>query len=416
MKTLAFLFISLISISCYQINSKTSSYSVTSEITHVYKVFAVDEKNKPLADVVVDYKICEEGREIIKKKIKTDERGVFIDSVNVREIYGSSLTYIAKLNGFCDKIGEISRNVRAISEINDETYYIVMKKPERTSHIYRIKVVDINKKSISGVNIEYSISAGEGNNKKYGKSYTNPQGNFIDSLEISSCKKKFYSTMELRLSKNDYYSKDSTFDFASNNLETQGLEISESGLKLQKDYDNEMSMTFTLFSPYDYFTESFLKSKIAANLRNNILQFLDLLIVQSYLNNCYLEFHSISVQSFKEKKYLQFGFNTNDVFNSIKMNKYDIGKNVFDEIIRKSLNPLNDYLSNAKDLYGFVLTVKSYQKNFLNEYEIPQTIEYKFFIPRTIVKKYKEKDITGQNVLDSSIILMDNERIELKLQ
>jgi len=37
-------------------------------------------------------------------------------------------------------------------------------------------------------------------------------------------------------------------------------------------------------------------------------------------------------------------------------------------------------------------------------------------IPEKIVRQYKNKDISGQQVLDASVILMDGERIELKLQ
>jgi hypothetical protein len=37
-------------------------------------------------------------------------------------------------------------------------------------------------------------------------------------------------------------------------------------------------------------------------------------------------------------------------------------------------------------------------------------------MPESVVRKYKNKDITGQDLLNQSIILMDADRIELKLQ
>ena len=70
--------------------------------------------------------------------------------------------------------------------------------------------------------------------------------------------------------------------------------------------------------------------------------------------------------------------------------------------------------SNA--FYGYELIVNTSTKNFIEENAVPQEIEYRFYIPKDVVKSYKNLDITGQQVLDSSIILRDGERIELKLQ
>lgn len=104
------------------------------------------------------------------------------------------------------------------------------------------------------------------------------------------------------------------------------------------------------------------------------------------------------------------------VFNSLKLDKYDIGKKVFDEIIRKILSPLNDYIGDSELFYGYDLAVTGHTKSFAEETAVSEDIEYRFMIPESIVSKYKDKDISGQQVLDSSIILMDDERVEFRLQ
>jgi len=113
---------------------------------------------------------------------------------------------------------------------------------------------------------------------------------------------------------------------------------------------------------------------------------------------------------------LAFYFNSANVFNSIKMNKYDIGKNLFDEIVRKVLYPLTDYASDPSLFYGYVIKILGHTKSFIKESDVTKDIRYDFYIPQGIAEKYKAKDISGQAVLNSSIILMDDERIELKLQ
>jgi len=85
-------------------------------------------------------------------------------------------------------------------------------------------------------------------------------------------------------------------------------------------------------------------------------------------------------------------------------------------MIRKVLSPLNEYLGSSNLFYGYDLTVVGHTKSFAEEYATAKSIEYRFMIPESVVRKYKNKDISGQKVLDESVILMDDERIELKLQ
>ena len=93
-----------------------------------------------------------------------------------------------------------------------------------------------------------------------------------------------------------------------------------------------------------------------------------------------------------------------------------LGKMSFDEIVLKALTPLNEYIGESKLFYGYDISFSSSSRNFADRYATPESIEYRFLIPKEIVKKYKNNDITGQKVLDASIVFMNNERIELKLQ
>ena len=79
------------------------------------------------------------------------------------------------------------------------------------------------------------------------------------------------------------------------------------------------------------------------------------------------------------------------------------------------MNPLTDHLGNSKEFYGYDLTVFGHTKSFADKYATSQIV-YRFLIPKKTVNKYKQKNISGQQVLDSSVILMDDERIDLKLQ
>ena len=153
-----------------------------------------------------------------------------------------------------------------------------------------------------------------------------------------------------------------------------------------------------------------------AKLKSRILSFIDLIILQGRVTESLLEMHSINLAGFKGNSYLQFKFTNVNVYNSLKLDKYDIGKRLFDEVIRKVLTPLNEHIGNSKLFYGYDLTLVGNTKSFTEDYATPKQIEYRFLIPGKTVSLYKDKEITGQQVLDSSVILMDDERIELKLQ
>lgn len=189
--------------------------------------------------------------------------------------------------------------------------------------------------------------------------------------------------------------------------------------RIEKKYDtyslgDKIVLKFTLSSPDDYFKKDFLNSK-NKKLYNKINEFIDYLVIKSILSNCVLMKRSVGIDNFKAKKYITFSFESMNVYNSIKYNKYDIGKLIFDEVIRKVLEPLNNYLFDYSGSAGYDLIVKGYTKSFVNDSDV-KGIEYRFIIPKEIATKYKNKDISGQTVLDKSIILMDDERIELKLQ
>ena len=174
--------------------------------------------------------------------------------------------------------------------------------------------------------------------------------------------------------------------------------------------------SFMLMRPVDYLNKEFATRISDDELKIKTLNFIDLILLEGLLTESVLVTNSINLISFKNNDYLQFKFTNNTVYNSLQLDKYEIGKRLFDEVIRKILDPLNEYITDSKLFYGYDLAVIGHTKSFAQRLALAESIEYRFMIPESIVKRYKNKDLTGQQLLDESIILMDNERIELKLQ
>lgn len=275
-------------------------------------------------------------------------------------------------------------------------------------HKYELSISDVDANPLNGVKIEYTLKDDDRvvKNSSYTTSF---DGMLKDALNVTSDSTYQYldintyrSEFSYKASKDGYYPKSGTMSSTYQPSNSYSEPV-------QKD-------KITLIQPIDYFDKDFVSRITDAKLKIRILDFIDLIILQGLITESVLETHSINLISFKDNSYLQFKFTNANVYNSLKLDKYDIGKRLFDEVIRKVLTPLNEHIGDSKLFYGYDLTIVGYTKSFADKYATSKQIEYRFLIPGKIVSQYKNKEISGQQVLDSSVILMDDERIELKLQ
>lgn len=171
----------------------------------------------------------------------------------------------------------------------------------------------------------------------------------------------------------------------------------------------------TIYNANDYMAPEFGSKPEDRELRQKAIRFFNVIRLQSILNKADLPLEAFNSSSFKGKRYFQLNLNSTTEYNSLKFNKYDIGKQIFDESLRKILSPLNEHISSPKMFFGYDIIINGHSKNFGKESAVPETIKYRFLMPQSAVKSYKDQDIAGQQLLDASIILMNDERIELKL-
>ena len=180
--------------------------------------------------------------------------------------------------------------------------------------------------------------------------------------------------------------------------------------------DNEQTVKLRMLKPLDYLDDSLANSPADKELRARVLRFLEVIKLQSLLTDSEVMLKGVGTSDFKGKKYLRLRVNSDTVYNSLKLDKYAIGKQLYDEVVRKLLNPLNDHIAAPKAYFGYDIVVYGYTKNLTEKYATPTKIEYRFLLPESAVRRYKDKDISGQALLDAGVILMDDERVEFKLQ
>ncbi len=170
----------------------------------------------------------------------------------------------------------------------------------------------------------------------------------------------------------------------------------------------------TLYKPEDYFKISLTGNEKYKNIQLQIKNSLNELKISSHLSESNIPYKSIGIFDFKGLQYVELNVESENIYNSLKMNKYDIGKKLFEEIGVKLMDYL--VLINDKAIAGVNLKITGYTKDFMKETNPTKEITYEFIMKKEDIKNYKDKDITSQKLLDNSVILMDNERVELKLQ
>jgi len=272
-------------------------------------------------------------------------------------------------------------------------------------HRYELLVKDINGEPMEGAEVEYII-------KKEGKVYN--QGKFITK---SDGKLEVEVSHTITYTNENYFSKTHKF---SSDLE---YKVSKDGIStiswaehISNEAHSRMRVSVVLVRPIDYINPSFIASFTGNLLKYPILNFIDKVISENLLTDTKVKLHSIDLIKFKEKNYLQFEFTSNTIYNSTEMNKYDIGVRLYNDIVKKVLSHLDKYVSDPKLFDGYDLIITGSISDATDKNTLNHPIRYRFIIPQEKVKQYANKDISEQQVLDSSVILMGDEKIELKLR
>jgi len=276
------------------------------------------------------------------------------------------------------------------------------------SHYYIITAIDADGTPISGAIVTWEITAND--EKKTETIPTDDKGKSIADVRVKPVRSPtinwadYKSEVRYSVSKSGYFTRTGSQSGSSYVSSTGGRPATPKNVSV------------VLTKPDDYLSSNFANEKQSAQIRQKVLTFLTAIRLESLLNEADLKLRGIHMQDFKGKRYLTIELNSDNVFNSLKLDGYGVGKKVFDETVRKILNPLNDNISDARLFYGYNIIVNAKTRNFTDQYSVATPLKYEFMMPQSAVRSYKDKDISGQKLIDDSIVLLNDERIDLKLQ
>jgi hypothetical protein len=166
---------------------------------------------------------------------------------------------------------------------------------------------------------------------------------------------------------------------------------------------------------FSYYYCDSLKSSAETTLPLKLGVFAADIMLTSKFQKATLSREGICISEFKKRKYIALSLDHDVTFNDIKLNNYAIGVEIFDAVIRKIVTPL---ASTKVDIPsdGYDISVSTTKRNFVEAFDPEKKLVYRFYLSKIAVQQYKDKDITGQQLIDSSVVLLNDERIDLKLQ
>lgn len=278
--------------------------------------------------------------------------------------------------------------------------------PTTSSHSFEVIVQDFQKNPLQGVTVTFDITANDDVRLPQQVCVTGDSGRCSVTVDVPRNPKytyvtSFSSTAKVSTKLDGYYGA-STSIFNSTGSSTGGTA--------------PRTPTLTMLRPSDYLSDSFLSSPQDSVLREQALRFISLIRLQSLVVDTDLQPKSVGTLDYKGKKYLRLAFTSHNTYNSLKLSRYQIGQRLFDESVRKLLNPLNTNVASPKAFYGYDIVIKASTKDFSEKYATPISLEYRFLMPQEAVRRYKDQDLSGQQLIDQSIVLLNDERIDLKLQ
>ena len=313
------------------------------------------------------------------------------------------------------------------------TYQLFIFSQDTTLHKYKLIVQDVNGNLINKKKITYVVMSDIFITKKIikkGEIITSENGEAIITAEIPIDWELAYDPMVNRINEGRpqytsmllYEIKDSVHYPIVGNLKSFYGGLSSYSPRYYESKDEWYDLTskeyqintLILASSNDYFSKNFSKLNYGKKYRKNLEKLLDHLIINKIPESLNLKYGSISLVQFKKQSLFSFSFECKSVYNSNRLNEYDIVKKLLDENIYSLIKVINDFLPFDKNKVGLCINVDFYSKNFLEENTNSKKYKVRYYFFNDLLKKYLLKDISRQELLSKSVILLNDDKIDIK--
>ncbi|MCI0337839.1 MAG: hypothetical protein L0226_09695 [Acidobacteria bacterium] len=126
---------------------------------------------------------------------------------------------------------------------------------------------------------------------------------------------------------------------------------------------------------------------------------------------------AIRYERFKNANYLSFGLGDDpNVYNTLRLNQHSRAARVINDLVLPSLKEAALYITDTPEIGGIKMAIRILYKDFLQERNIhPHAEVLEIYAPYNLIEKFFNLDITNQQLVDGSVILMNGNRMQVSL-
>lgn len=125
---------------------------------------------------------------------------------------------------------------------------------------------------------------------------------------------------------------------------------------------------------------------------------------------------AIASETYKENSYLVANLGKADsVFNDVKLNQSARIAYLMNESFLSLLKKLAAPVVNAPDVFGVKIESKIPHKSFANQNASEEIDNLQFYAPSDLIRKFAAADITSQQFVDGSVVIVNDNRISVPL-
>jgi hypothetical protein len=119
-------------------------------------------------------------------------------------------------------------------------------------------------------------------------------------------------------------------------------------------------------------------------------------------------------KDFKEKTYFSAEMENDVVYNTLKLNQAARAARQTEDAIKKAKS-IFQITGKLQGVEGIKIATDIYSKDFLNKFASNTTERYEMYVSFDLLQKFIDAEITNQELVDGSIILVEGSRVKINL-
>lgn len=126
--------------------------------------------------------------------------------------------------------------------------------------------------------------------------------------------------------------------------------------------------------------------------------------------------HGFGGEEFKGKFYFVVKAEGEEVYNSIQLNQTARVARIVEKYVIDKAKSYVGIGEAVPEVYGIKVVMQVPYRDFVEERDLePHYDQAEFYIPVDLVKKFKDAEITNQDLLDGSVVLVNGNRVKVNL-